>query len=70
MANISCMEFKKLFRGQKYQMSNLNREIENFAVGTVNNVVGLIQPTFMNEGLFSLPSRKEKLLDLGDLQQL
>lgn len=32
------------------------------SLGTVNNVIGL-QSTLMNEGLFSLPSQKEKLVN-------
>lgn len=44
-------------------MSNLNKEIDIFSLGTMNNIIGLMQPMLMNEGLFSLSSQKEKLLN-------
>lgn len=63
--DISCMGFKNIFGGQEYQLSNLNKEKENFNLGTVNNIIVLIQSMLMNEGLFSLPSQKEELLNFG-----
>jgi len=37
-------------------MSNLNKEIENFSLGTVSNIIGLVQTMLKNGGRFIFSS--------------